>query len=374
MTPPITLAQTDPGTSETSGVPAPTTIEIDPEQVQGIEIVNGQAAPPPEPEVKGAVGEALEDAVPETGIASVDGAVNTLTDAVGGMVDGFFSMLPQIVIAIIVLVCTGLIVKLIDRVANKLMIRAKVKESLRDLFRIFVRTAVWFAGLMTAAIIVFPGFGIANLIATAGLASIAIGFAFQDIFENFFAGILILWRFPFENGDFIRCEGVEGMVEDVEIRMTKIRQGNGELVLIPNSTIFKNNVTVMTDRPRRRLELAAGIAYGEDLATGRRVILDAVIACDTVHQDPAPEVLASNFGASSIDFTVLWWADPTPIDEMRSRDQVVEAIKSALDDAGIEIPYPYRTLTFSKNEPDIIHAVAGRIDSGGASSDDDDGE
>ena len=72
-------------------------------------------------------------------------------------------------------------------------------------------------------------------------------------------------------------------------------------------------------------------------------------------------MLATAFGASSIDFDVIWWADSRPLQARRSRDQVVEAIKKALDDAGIEIPYPYRTLTFSKNEPDIIEAVAGRM-------------
>ncbi len=351
--------------AQTAPADTPTTIEIDPAASDAINVVTPEVEP--EPQVQGAVGEALDNAVPETGIASVDGAVNTLTNAVGSMVDGFFSMLPQLVIALLVLVCTGLIVKLIDRVASKLMIRAKVKESLRDLFRIFVRTAVWFAGLMTAAIIVFPGFGIANLIATAGLASIAIGFAFQDIFANFFAGVLILWRFPFENGDFIEVDGLMGKVEDVEIRSTSIRKTNGELVIVPNSTIFQSKVTVMTNRRHRRLELAVGIAYGEDVAEGRRVILEAVKSCDTVRNDAPPEVLATAFGASSIDFDVIWWADSKPIDERRSRDQVVEAIKKALDNAGIEIPYPYRTLTFSKNEPDIINAVAGRMGSGGAS-------
>lgn len=347
---------------------APTTIQIDPAASDAINFVTPEAEP--EIEVQGAVGDALEDIVPETGVESLDGAVNTLTNAIGGMVDGFIGLLPQIVIALLVLICTGLLVKLADRVANKLMMRARVKESLRDLFRIFIRTALWFAGLMTAAIIVFPGFGISNLIATAGLATIAIGFAFQDIFENFFAGILILWRFPFENGDFIEVDGLMGKVEDVEIRMTHIRKTDGELVLVPNSTIFKNKVTVMTNRPHRRLELAVGIAYGEDVAQGRRVILKAVKSCDTIRNDAEPEVLATAFGASSIDFDVIWWAGSTPIQERRSRDQVVEAIKKALDDAGIEIPYPYRTLTFSKNEPDIINAVAGRMGSGGTSTDD----
>lgn len=355
-----TLAQApaEPAPTVAAGPENPT-IQIDPAAVEGIDVVGGEPEEV-EPEAKGAIGETLEDLVPETGNESVDGAVNTFTDAVGGLVDGFIAALPQLVIALIVLVIAAFVARLASNLASRVMKKARMRESLRDLFLIFVRTAVWFAAIMIAAGIIFPGFGFAQLIATAGLASIAIGFAFQDIFENFFAGILILWRFPFENGDFIEVDGLMGRVEDVEIRSTHIRKTNGELVIVPNSTIFKNNVTVLTNREHRRLELAVGIAYGEDVEKGRRVILEAVQSCDTVRKDAKPEVLATAFGASSIDFDVIWWADARPLDARRSRDQLVEAIKKALDDAGIEIPYPYRTLTFSPNEPDIIKAVSGR--------------
>ena len=341
------------------------TVQMDLSQMEGVEVV-GAEPEVVEPVADNAVTNTLNDLMPDTGNESVDGAVNTLNSAVGELVQGFFAILPQLIIATLVLVITGFLIRLIDKLANKVFIRARVKASLRDLFRIFVRTAVWFIAFMVAAGIIFPGFGFANLVATAGLASIAVGFAFQDIFANFFAGILILWKFPFENGDFIEVDGISGRVEDVEIRMTLIRQTDGDLVLVPNSTIFQNNVTVFTNRPTRRVELAVGIAYGEDVAEGRKVILEAVKGCETVNPTPPPEVLAKTFGASSIDFDVLWHTGSKPIDERRSRNEVVEAVKKALDDAGIEIPYPYRTLTFSKNEPDIIEAVAGRMSRGGA--------
>ena len=156
--------------------------------------------------------------------------------------------------------------------------------------------------------------------------------------------------------------------------MTKLRQTSGELLLIPNATIFKGNVNVLTNKPKRRIELAVGIAYGEDVAEGQTVILEAVKACDTVDQSGNfPEVLASGFGASSIDFDIIWWTKSAPIETRRSRDQVIEAVKKALDDAGIEIPYPYRTLTFSPNEPDIIRAfaTAGRGDAAAGNASDD---
>ncbi|MEM6393236.1 MAG: mechanosensitive ion channel family protein, partial [Planctomycetota bacterium] len=199
-----------------------------------------------------------------------------------------------------------------------------------------------------------------QVVATLGLGSIALGFAFKDIIENFLAGIIILWKFPYDAGDFIECEGITGRVENIELRMTLIRRTDGVLDLIPNAMMFKNPVKVLTNRPIRRMTVMCGVAYGEDVAESRKVIKQAVEACTSIDKSNPVEIFAQEFGASSIDFEVTWWCGSTPLQVRESRDEVVEAVKKALDDAGIEIPYPYRTLTFTKNEPDIINAVAGR--------------
>jgi small-conductance mechanosensitive channel len=92
-----------------------------------------------------------------------------------------------------------------------------------------------------------------------------VGFAFKDIFENFFAGVLILWRFSFEHGDFIECQGITGKVENVSVRTTEIRLVSDELVVIPNSVLFKNPVEILTNRKKRRLTVISGVAYGENV-------------------------------------------------------------------------------------------------------------
>lgn len=312
--------------------------------------------------VDGPVASALDAAIPDSGVEAVDSSVDTLTRSIGGMVDTFIGHLPQIVIALILLILTAILASIASRWVRRLTRKLRVKENLQDLFSKFAYIAAWFAGLIAAAGVVFPGLGMGELVASAGLASIAIGFAFQDIFENFLAGVLIIWRFPFNEGDFIEIPSVdvEGKVEEVQIRMTLIRCVNGELILVPNATIYKNVVHVLTNRPVRRLTVMCGVAYGEDVAESRRVIKEAVTSCDTVRDDEPVEIFANAFGSSSIDFEVTWWTGATPLDRRKSRDEVIEKVKKALDDAGIEIPYPYRTLTFSKNEPDIIAAVRGR--------------
>lgn len=179
-----------------------------------------------------------------------------------------------------------------------------------------------------------------------GLLSVAVGFAFRDMFENFFAGILLLWKFPFENGDYVRCLDVEGQVENISVRMTQIRQVTGELIVVPNSFLFKNPVHVLTDKSTRRTTLTVKIAYDEQADKAIPVIEKAVMDCKTVDKNLPMEVFMVEFASSSVDIEVTWWADSTPLGQRRSCNEVVTAIKRALDAANIEIPYPYRTLVF----------------------------
>ncbi|MFC6584118.1 mechanosensitive ion channel family protein [Sulfitobacter aestuariivivens] len=177
----------------------------------------------------------------------------------------------------------------------------------------------------------------------------AIGFAFKDVFENFLAGVLLLIREPFSIDDYIECEDIEGQVEEITIRDTHVRQTDGQLVVAPNAMFFKNPVTIRTAKDVRRTTIICGVAYGEDVDEARDVIAKAVRGVDTVRDDIRDvEIFAQEFADSSINFEVTWWTGSRPIDIRSSRDKVVSAVKRALDDAGIEIPFPYRTLTFKE--------------------------
>jgi small-conductance mechanosensitive channel len=260
----------------------------------------------------------------------------------------FVDRMPFMVAGLMILLITWLVVAMTVRVITTTLRRSQIRGSLRELILRLISISIWIVGIMTAAIIVFPGLTPAKALGAMGVISIAVGFAFKDIFENFFAGILLLWRFPFERGDFIECEGIEGRVEDVTVRMTQIRKVSGELIVVPNSFLFMNPVKVLTNLNRRRVTIIAGVAYGEQVTQAVQVIEKAVQQCDTVRQDQPVQIFPQGFGNSSIDIEVTWWTGPQPVDIRRSRGEVVTAIKWALDEAGIEIPFPYRTLTFKE--------------------------
>ena len=281
-------------------------------------------------------------------VTTSNGAWQTVVHQLITLWKGFLQALPQLVIAICVLFATAVVAKVVVYILRRLMHRTRFRGSLQDLVRQLIYISIWILGILSAAMIIFPTLTPGGLLATLGLTSIAIGFAFKDIFENFFAGILILWRFPLELGDYIECENVTGKVKEITIRMTLIEQVDGQLIAIPNGFLFKNPVRVLTSQEHRRQTVICGVAYGEDVDASRDVIRKAVAACKTVRQDKPLQIFAQEFAESSINFEVTWWCGSKPVDMRTSRDEVVSAVKRALDNAGIEIPFPYRTLTFKE--------------------------
>ncbi|WP_299410673.1 mechanosensitive ion channel family protein [uncultured Roseobacter sp.] len=282
-----------------------------------------------------------------------------LMDKLTEYADALVDVGPRLVVAVVVVLATWAVTLLAKGIVRRLGKRFRMRQNLIDVLAMIAGVGLWLVGILLALTIVFPSITPGKALTTLGLGSVAIGFAFKDTFENFLAGILILLREPFRIGDHIECDDVEGQVEEITIRDSHVRQTDGQRVVVPNHILFQNAVVVRTDRDLRRTTIMCGVAYGEDVDAARSIIEDAVISVDTVRDDVKDvEVFAQAFGASSIDFEVTWWTGSRPIDIRRSRDQVIAAVKRALDDAGVEIPFPYRTLTFK--EP--LNVKSGALD------------
>ena len=276
----------------------------------------------------------------------MDDTLQTLTEKLIHYYDGLIAALPKIAGALVVLLLTYFVVTFARSVIRQLGRRMRMRQNLVDVLSMLAGSGLWLLGGLIALAIVFPTITPGKALTTLGLGSVAIGFAFKDTFENFLAGILILLREPFAIGDHVQCNEIDGQIEEITIRDTHVRRTDGQLVVVPNHLLFQNPVTVRTNRDLRRTTIICGVAYGENVDDARRVIQDAVKQVDSVRDDVKDvQVFAQAFGASSIDFEVTWWTGSRPLDIRTSRDQVVGAVKSALDAEGIEIPFPYRTLT-----------------------------
>ncbi len=277
--------------------------------------------------------------------------LDTLLNQLNQMGTEFVRSLPQLAIALVILIVTAIIANFAVKITDGLIGKSNLRPSLRNLVETIVKLAVWILGLLIAMIVVFPGLTVGTLVAGLGIGAVAIGFAFQDIFENFLAGVLIMVREKMRIGDVIECEGIIGKVEHITLRETHVRALSGELTVVPNSILFKNPVEIFTDKDQRRHDVVIGVSYDTDLDEAAEVIRKSVSAVDNIDVEKGIDIFAQEFNSSSVDFLVRWWAGSTPRSGWESKDNVVRAIKRGLDDAGIEIPFPYITHTFKERVP-----------------------
>ncbi|HSM02952.1 MAG TPA: mechanosensitive ion channel family protein [Acidimicrobiia bacterium] len=218
-------------------------------------------------------------------------------------------------------------------------------------------------GRFFAFIVVVAGFvyslnaleiAIGPVLGALGVGGLALAFALQDIIENLIAGIMLQTRRPFRIGDQVVVGGYEGQIEDVSLRSTLLRTYDGRRVFVPSADVLKNAIENNTAFDRRRTTLLIGVAYDTDLESARRTILEALEGVDAVLTTPEPGAFVETFGGSSIDFAVWFWHRPRIGDLWEARHDAAVAIKRAFDAAGIEIPFPIRTIAFSEGTREAI--------------------
>ncbi len=269
---------------------------------------------------------------------------NTAND----LVRSFVERIPYFVAALIVMLIFWLLSKIFKKVVLKLLGNRSNHQNLVKVFQRVGGALIFFIGFMIAMVVAIPGFTPAKLIGALGIGSVAIGFAFKDIFQNLLSGILLLLSEPFRIGDQIVSGDYEGTVEDIKIRATMIRTYDGRQVVIPNSDLYTSALTVNTAYQQRRLQLAVGIGYADDINAAKAEIMQALDRADTVSKQASPTIIAVNLGDSTIDLIVRWFIDDgNQANKVNSIDQVIIEIKTALDAAGIDMPFPVRTLDLS---------------------------
>ena len=209
--------------------------------------------------------------------------------------------------------------------------------------RVFAKvtsSAMTIAGLLLAVTIVFPSVRPVDVLTGAGVLTIAVGFAFQDILQNLLAGVLLLFREPFKGGDQIEVGEVVGTVEEINIRETVVTTFDGRRVLIPNAMVYTDVIRVQTAKRHIRASFVVGIAYEADMEEARRVAVEAMRSVDGVAAQPPPEVLYTEIGDSTLDLEVLFWCDAHELEMRRTVARGIEAVKRRFDQHGIEIPCP----------------------------------
>jgi len=277
--------------------------------------------------------------------ANVDADIDTVWATLDGMLDATLAFLPKLVIGLVVFALFWLLAAGVRRVVH----RATAGHPAKNFGLVAGRLARWgliLLGGLVAVTIMLPSVRPVDLLSVLGIGSVAIGFAFKDVLQNFLAGILILLRQPFAIGDQIRFKEFEGTVEAIEARTTVIKTYDGRRVFVPNGELFTNAVTVNTAYPVRRSEHDVGIGYGDDIREAARIIREALAGVEGVVADPPPQAIAMALDGSTINIRARWWTASKQSEVMRIRHEAIAAIREALGEAGIDLPFPTQVVLF----------------------------
>src|SRR5580698_7300033 len=205
------------------------------------------------------------------------------------MMDSFFTRLPSLIVGIIVF----LLFYLLSIVVSRVILRTtrKYRRNLGVVFARLTGAATILLGFLVAFSVVAPSFQAGDLIKILGISGVAIGFAFQNILQNFLAGILLLWAEPFRLGDEIKVDNYEGAVEEIQTRATIIKTFDGRRIVIPNADLFTHSVTVNTALDIRRWEYDLNLKGVTNLDGVKSFIVESVKKVQGVLSDPGPEAL-----------------------------------------------------------------------------------
>lgn len=214
--------------------------------------------------------------------------------------------------------------------------------------RPLVRVA-WYGFLFVAVALAFGIAGFGNFLTAfatiAAAATLAIGFALQDVIKNFVSGLFILTDRPFQIGDWIEWDGNAGIVEDISLRVSRVRTFDNELLTVPNSELTENVVKNPVAYDTLRQRFTFGIGYDDDVHEATEIIIEEASAHPDILDEPEPSVRLTELGDSDVGLQSRYWiADPARSDFVRIRGEYVTAVKERFDEQGIDIPYPVRTL------------------------------
>lgn len=243
---------------------------------------------------------------------------------------------PNVLGALLTLVIGRILVGFLKMIITKLMLRAKVDETL-----VSFTASVAYVAMMAFVVIAALGHlnvQTASFVAILGAAGLAIGLALQGSLSNFASGVLMIIFKPFAKGNFIEAAGTAGIVEEIGIFNTTLNTPDNRKIIVPNSSITGGNITNNSANSTRRIDLVAGVSYGDDLDKVRKVLEEIIAADDRILPEPAPFIGISELADSSVNFVVRPWVNAS--DWWPTRCSLQETIKKRFDQEGISIPFP----------------------------------
>ena len=232
----------------------------------------------------------------------------------------------------------------LSRRLSKTLDRAFERAHMEATLRGFLRNIAYAAMLVIVIVAALQSLGVptTSVMAVLGAAGLAIGLALKDSLSNIASGVMLIVQRPFHVGDFVQAAGLEGTVDQIRVFQTKLRTTDNRVVVVPNSLITTAPIVNFTANPQRRIDLAVGVGYEDNLKAARAVLLEVAAANPLVLAAPPPEALVTTLGESSVNLELRAWVN-TP-DYGNARSELTAAVRDGLVEGGLNIPYPQRDL------------------------------
>lgn len=279
--------------------------------------------------------------------AQVAEPIQTVVQKLEGWLDSFISLIPNMVVTLLLLIIFFVLAKLGSKLFRKLFSKASNNEALEHLFSTIIYGAILSIGLFIMLGVLGLDKALTSILAAIGVIGLALGFAFQDIAANFLSGIILAFRRPFKSGDIIETKDIMGKVTKTNLRDTVIETFQGQEVYIPNKDFLQHAFYNYSALEKRRIDLAVGVSYADDLEKVEDVVLSAIKNLEGVIDKDKIVFDYSEFDSSSINFNIRFWIEyPGEPSYFTMKSKAIKAIKSAFHEQDITIPFPIRTLDF----------------------------
>lgn len=239
--------------------------------------------------------------------------------------------------ALIILIIGYIAAKWIRRAVDKALGKSnKIDPTLQPILSSIAYYTVMI--LVIAAVLTKAGIETTSILAALGAAGLAIGLALQGTLSNIAAGVMLLWLRPLKVGEFIDAGGVAGTIEDIGLFMTRMKRGDGVYLAVPNSQIWNKPIINFNRNPLRRIDVAVGIAYGDDVEKALPLLLGLLEADDRIVTDPAPQTMVEALADSAVTIKLRCWVNNA--DFWGVSFDLNRVAKAKLEEAGFSIPFP----------------------------------
>ena len=281
--------------------------------------------------------------------------LDKINNKLGAWSDQIIEMLPNLALAIIVLALFYFIGRYARNLVKKFGYKLSDNRAVSNLFGLFTQIGFILLGVIIGLQIMNLDGAAFSVLAGAGIAGIALGFALQDIAANFISGTVLALQRPMKIGDLVETHETYGIVRKINLRSTEIETLQGQLVHIPNKDILLNPMIDYSHGTTRRVDIEVGVSYRDDLDKVKKVALKAINSIKGIDNKKPVDMYFSEFGDSSINFVIRFWVPfKKETDYLSMRSQAVMNIKKSFDSEGITIPFPIRTLELAEYQKNML--------------------